>query len=149
MKRIARNIVLSLAVAATTAATIPAAGAGERWHRHRGDDRVVMRHNGDAGALVAAGILGLAVGAIAAGAAQQQPRYTGRVYPVAPDYEPRRVRGRAYRDYGDRYEYEGGYGAEPWTRAWFRYCKNRYRSFDPQSGTFLGYDGERRFCVAN
>jgi hypothetical protein len=26
-------------------------------------------------------------------------------------------------------------------------CARRYRSYDPQSGTFLGYDGARRPCL--
>jgi hypothetical protein len=35
---------------------------------------------------------------------------------------------------------------EPWSREWFRYCSNRYRSFDGRTGTFMGYDGQRHFC---
>ena len=34
----------------------------------------------------------------------------------------------------------------PWTEAWYAWCFDRYRSFDPRSGTFLGYDGRRHFC---
>ena len=30
---------------------------------------------------------------------------------------------------------------------WLVYCTNRYRSFDPATGTFLGYDGQRHACV--
>ena len=26
------------------------------------------------------------------------------------------------------------------------YCSQRYRSYDPSSGTYLGYDGERHPC---
>jgi hypothetical protein len=29
---------------------------------------------------------------------------------------------------------------------WARYCSRRYRSFDPASGTYLGYDGYRHDC---
>jgi hypothetical protein len=29
---------------------------------------------------------------------------------------------------------------------WLAYCTARYRSFDPASGTYLGYDGERHPC---
>ena len=36
---------------------------------------------------------------------------------------------------------------EPWTDEWFAWCDARYRSFDPNTGTFLGYDGRRHFCV--
>jgi hypothetical protein len=31
--------------------------------------------------------------------------------------------------------------------AWYQYCSQRYRSFDPDSGTFVGYDGVRRPCT--
>ena len=34
-----------------------------------------------------------------------------------------------------------GYGASPED-----YCAQRYRSYDPASGTFLGYDGLRYPC---
>jgi len=37
-------------------------------------------------------------------------------------------------------------GLTPWTREWYHACRSRYRSFDPRSGTFLGYDGHRHFC---
>ena len=30
---------------------------------------------------------------------------------------------------------------------WLAYCTNRFQSFDPVSGTYLGYDGERHPCV--
>jgi hypothetical protein len=29
---------------------------------------------------------------------------------------------------------------------WIAYCSAKYRSFDPASGTYLGYDGERHYC---
>lgn len=29
---------------------------------------------------------------------------------------------------------------------WIEYCASRYRSFDPASGTYLGYDGYRHYC---
>lgn len=144
MNRIVRNAVLTVAIAATTLGTMPFAEAGERW-RHRGG-RTVQQHD-DSGALVAAGILGLAVGAIAAGIASQprpiyedryyaQPRLDPGYYPPAPGY-----RGSSY----DRYA--GAY--EPWSREWYRYCSKRYRSFDPQTGTYTLRPGVQRFCVAD
>ncbi|GAA4533852.1 hypothetical protein GCM10023174_28770 [Chelativorans composti] len=36
---------------------------------------------------------------------------------------------------------------EPWSPEWYRYCSQKYRSFDPQTGTYVTYGGERRFCV--
>lgn len=78
---------------------------GHRWH------------DNDTGAAVAAGIAGLAVGTIIAGAANSRPTYYA--YSTAP---------------------------QPWTPAWYAYCERKYRSFDPRSGTFLGYDGNRHYC---
>ncbi|MFN3170949.1 MAG: BA14K family protein [Hyphomicrobiales bacterium] len=34
----------------------------------------------------------------------------------------------------------------PWTPAWYSYCSNRYRSFNPQTGYFLAYSGNYTFC---
>ena len=33
------------------------------------------------------------------------------------------------------------------TADWVASCRARYRSFDPASGTYLGYDGYRHYCV--
>jgi hypothetical protein len=67
----------------------------------------------DRGGAAAAGVLGLATGAIIGGAIaqqQQQPVY------VAPN--------------------QGSVA----------YCSQRFRSYDPASGTYLGYDGLRHAC---
>ena len=37
--------------------------------------------------------------------------------------------------------------AEPWTPEWHSYCRSKFRSFNATTGTFLGYDGKRHFCV--
>ena len=34
----------------------------------------------------------------------------------------------------------------PWTPGWYAYCEDRYRSFNPGTGYFLGYDGDYHFC---
>lgn len=156
MNRILRAVIASTAVAATTLAPIAASHAGERYYRDRGHhshryDRPQYRHyhrpsrpaivyRDDAGAAVAAGILGLAVGAIIAGAASAPPPetyaqpYADREYfPEAPGHQ-RTVAATGV--------------AEPWTTGWYRYCADRFRSFDSQTGTYLGYDGKRHFCVA-
>ena len=147
MNRIFKTAVLSAAMAATMLVALPAANADEwRHHRHHG--------NGDA---VAAGVLGLAAGALIGGAlANDRPppdanRYYDDGYyndgyydrdvrvrpaPVRRYYvEPRVV-------YADRY-------AEPWTRDWYEYCSDRYRTFNSRTGTFTGNDGEQHFCTAN
>jgi BA14K-like protein len=137
MNRILKTAILSAAVAATTFATLPAANAGE-WRRYRHHN-----HSSDSGDLVAAGILGLAVGALAVGVANSSPP----AYRVYDDYPTDRRYYPARREY--IYVDEGYAGAlEPWTPEWYRYCEDRYRSFDPRSGTFVGYDGRSHFCVA-
>lgn len=141
MNRFLKTSVLAVAVAATTLATLPAAQAGD-WHRRHHRDRT--------GEIVAAGVLGLAAGAIIAGAASR-PVYSEPVYvePYPRDYYPP-APAYSYRERHVIYADDGyGYHApEPWTREWFRYCERRYRSFDPSTGTFRGYDGREHFCVA-
>ncbi|MBN9221119.1 MAG: BA14K family protein [Mesorhizobium sp.] len=142
MNRIFKTAVLSAAVVATTLATFSAANADDwrRWHGRGG------HHHGDA---VAAGVLGLAAGALIVGAlANQQPPPPDYDY----DYYDRDVRVRPapirryYAEpqvvYADRY-------AEPWTRGWYEYCSDRYRTFNARTGTFTGNDGEQHFCTAN
>jgi len=85
-------------------------------HYHKRDNGI--------GAL-GAGLLGFGVGAIVGSALTPREVY------VAP---PRPAYRRA------------GYGPPPWTPDWYTYCYSRYRSFDPNTGTFIGYDGYERFC---
>lgn len=84
---------------------------GNRWH---GGGWNGGSYYGDnwGGAAAAAGIVGLATGAIIANSANQ-PRY-----------------------------YEGGYGGD-----YVSYCASRYRTFDPRTGTYVGFDGYRHPCV--
>lgn len=35
---------------------------------------------------------------------------------------------------------------EPWSKEWFGWCVKRYRSFNPETGTYRGYDGADHFC---
>lgn len=35
---------------------------------------------------------------------------------------------------------------EPWTARWRHDCERRYRSFNPRTGYYMGYDGRRHFC---
>ena len=147
MNRIFKTAVLSAAMAATMLVALPAANADEwRHHRHHG--------NGDA---VAAGVLGLAAGALIGGALanDRPPPDANRYYDDGyynDGYYDREVRVRPapvrryYVEprvvYADRY-------AEPWTRDWYEYCSDRYRTFNSRTGTFTGNDGEQHFCTAN
>ncbi|WP_309083206.1 BA14K family protein [Chelativorans sp.] len=139
MNRILKSAILGVAVAATTLSALPAAQADDhRWRRYH------HRHH-DRGDELAAGLAGLAIGAIV-GSALSQPRYHDRVYIDPPTY----YRPAPRYHYAPAPVYRGPvtyqYGVEPWSREWYRACSARYRSFDPQSGTFLGYDGRRHFC---
>lgn len=147
MNKFIKAAVLSIAAAAMVIPTFGAAEAGGR-HHHNNDDAW------------AAGAAGLVAGALIGGTIASQPRYNGgyneRVYidpePEYDYYEPRPV----YRPrpvYQARPvvvdSYGGGYRSlEPWTPSWYRYCAQRYRSFNPDSGTFRGYDGRSYFCTA-
>ncbi|TIQ36724.1 MAG: BA14K family protein [Mesorhizobium sp.] len=135
MNRILKTAILTAGIAATTLATFSAANADDwRWRHHH--------HGGDA---LAAGVVGLAAGALIGSALSNPgPRYYDPAYddgyyvdrPVRRYYvQPRVV-------YADRY-------AEPWTRDWYEYCSDRYRTFNSRTGTFTGNDGEQHFCVAN
>src|SRR3954452_18608268 len=88
-------VILSVAVAATILATLPAASADE-WRHH-------WNHGNGNGDAVAAGVLGLAAGALIGSAlSNPQPSYYGPGY----DYRPAPVR-RYYVEprvaYADRY----------------------------------------------
>jgi BA14K-like protein len=135
MTRFLKSAILSAAVAATTLTAIPAANAGDGWRHYN------YYHGHSTGDVVAAGVLGLAAGALIAGIASQ-PVYS------APSYsDPYRY--RPVRNYYANDGYYGGYRSlQPWSREWYHYCRNRYRSFDPSSGTFIGYDGQEHFCSA-
>ena len=41
---------------------------------------------------------------------------------------------------------EAYYAPAPWTPEWYTYCGRRFGSFDPRSGTYLGFDGYRHLC---
>jgi hypothetical protein len=56
-------------------------------------------------------------------------------------YDSAYYRARAYSTPGP-YVADDGY-----TQAWLDSCSRRYRSFDPATGTYLGYDGLVHRCV--
>lgn len=161
MNTVLKTAVLTAAVAATTLVPVLEASAGERWAEQR--PRYPHHRIDRTGDLVAAGVIGLAAGAIVAGALSNANR-------PEPAYVDPYDRPSGY--YGDGYSRPSGYyveperryyarrpqvvyaepvyaGAEPWTPAWYEYCGRRYRSFDARSGTYVGYDGRQHFCVAN
>ncbi len=103
-------------------------GGGRRFHGGGGYRRgyVGYRHRGFGGAAVGAGIAGLAAGAIIGGAiANSQPAYG---YPVDVDEDAAPVY------------------ADPAGGDQTAYCQSRFRSYDVESGTYLGFDGLRHPC---
>lgn len=40
----------------------------------------------------------------------------------------------------------GGYYA-PWSPEWYQACSRNYRSFNPNTGNYVGYDGKYHFCA--
>jgi len=59
-----------------------------------------------------------------------------------------RVYQGAYAECMDRYEPEPAYaaGPAPGSKAWYRYCSAKYRSFNPDTGMFLSSSGQYRPC---
>jgi len=76
------------------------------------------------GAWIAAGALGLAAGAML-GATMAQPQAPATVQSGAPVTQN---------------------GIPPWTPAWYQYCSGKYKSFNAQTGLYLGYDGKYHYC---
>jgi hypothetical protein len=110
-----------------------ATGVPRRHHHPR------PRHDRVENDSAAAAIIGLAGAAILFGAlANENPpvreyRVPRNAYPPAP------ARGPNVITYESR--------LQPWSPEWYRWCDARYRSFNPQTGTFRGYDGLDHFCV--
>jgi hypothetical protein len=145
MKSLVKSILIAGAAVAMTAATLTPASADNwhhgynNWHHGWGGG-----YGGWGGGGWGYGAAGLGAGLII-GSAIAQPGYYGPGYYGGYGYAPPpRYYYRAPRRY-----YINDSGLRPWSPAWSRYCFNRYRTFDGRSGTFVGNDGARHFCVAN
>ena len=102
------------------------AGRGRGYGNHGGHGGHYRHgYRGGGGNAVAAGIIGLGVGALIGSALTPRTVY---VPPPPPRYAP------------------VAYGPQPWSPDWYSYCYSRYRTFNPNSGTFVGYDGYEHFC---
>ncbi|KAB2685365.1 MULTISPECIES: BA14K family protein [Brucella/Ochrobactrum group] len=151
MNRFAKTAILAAASLAAVAAPLATASADSwgrpGWDRGGWDRPYYRERHRDHSDAVAAGVIGLAAGALLGSALSQpsQPTYVqpAPVYappPPPPAYYPAApVRQATY--------YRAGY--EPWSRGWYQYCSDRYRSFNPNTGTYRGYDGRDHFCSAN
>ncbi|MEM7289260.1 MAG: BA14K family protein [Pseudomonadota bacterium] len=194
-----KSIALTLAGSLVMGAVAPVASANahdrhgigkHRHHTHQHRPRAKQRaHRQDRrnrnGELIAAGVIGLAVGAIIASQARKsraQPThqrqyvydpqpysnsqylyedelYDGYSEPVYRDTRrvpldsynngrsPNSGRGRVSSDIPQVITFNDPGDLQPWTPGWREWCQNRYRSFNPSTGTFRGYDGLDHFCV--
>lgn len=129
----------AVAMALTVGAVSFATSAQADHRRH---------HRIDPGAAAVIGIFGLAAGAMLSGALSQPRYHHGPRY----HHEPRRYHQPRYyhqpRVYAPPPPPAPVYynRPAPWTPAWYAYCDARYRSFNPTTGHFLGYDGHYHFC---
>ncbi len=103
-------------------------GPARYQYQHRG-----YAHGQGPGYGVGAGVAAVAAGALIAGAiaSQNQGYYPAETYPVYSDP------GYGY-NYPAPVVYDNGDSVA--------YCEQTYRSYDPASGTYLGYDGFRHPC---
>jgi hypothetical protein len=145
---VVKSAILGMAVAETTLTAIPAANAGNNWNRYGNNwNHHYGNYHGSNGDALAAGVLGLAAGAIIGGILAQ-PTYRSPVY--ADPYRYQNL-GPVGGYYANGYYQQPVYARrslQPWSRGWYDYCRNRYRSFNPRTGTFFGYDGREHFCTA-
>jgi hypothetical protein len=141
-KFLAGAAALALTAGAVMASSAPASAA--RWHRAWGP--------GAAAGAVAGAVLGGVAAATSpwwwGGYPNTAYGYYPGTYAYAPGYDygyaaPAWGFGQSINGYAQP-EWNGTYGyAPPRDQA---YCERRYRSYDPASGTFLGYDGLRHRC---
>lgn len=115
----------ALAIAASSVFAVSTASA-QGWRNHGGGYHGGYRRGGGGGA-----IAGFAAGAILGGVLAAQPGYYGQGYYGQGYYGPGYVEAPGY--------VEGGGDA-------VGYCMSRFKSYDPGSGTYLGYDGARHPC---
>jgi hypothetical protein len=126
------SILLAATILTTSSAnTAPIGPIGQSWSLPDHDSTLVQyrRRSRNVGPAVAAGIFGAIVGGMIASQNRPYAVYPYQTYPSYPGYYP------AYPVY--RY---------PSVDAAVAYCMRRYRSYDPYSMTYLGYDGYRHAC---
>ncbi len=142
MSKIVKSFIIAASIASVSFSTTAPVQAHDIYTKHHHRHVVKKRHHNDA---VVWGIIGLAAGAIIANSANNhrkshvyrqpvpQTVYPGaNHYPAAPK---KHYRTHSYVSY------------EPWSQGWYNYCSQKYRSFNPNKGTFRGYDGKDHFCV--
>ncbi len=75
--------------------------------------------------------------------------YDRRAYPYRSRLYPNRSRAyvapRIYRGQPQRVPHTKT-GLPPFTPQWAAYCARKFKSFNPNTGTYLAYSGKYRFC---
>ena len=117
------KLAMTAAAVGTAFVLAGAPAQAQHWRGHHGGGW----HRGGG---VGAGIAGFAAGALLGGALAG-PRYYGG-YGYGPGYYD--------------YDYAPGVVEVPSGGDAEAYCEQRFRSYDPASGTYLGYDGMRHPC---
>jgi len=130
------NKIVSAAVAAAIAAGAALQAAPAWADPGRGPIRAERDNRDAAIALgIVGGIAGFIVGNAVAGNGAA-PAHVVRPVPPMPSARPTGYHRPAPKLHA------------PWSREWFAYCFETYRSFDPKKGTYRGYDGRIHFCEA-
>ncbi len=124
-----------------------------RHDKHKNKKYYKKSNNDDLGAALAVGAIGLAAGALLGSAmSAPEPIGQGPVYAPPPPAYPN---GGGY-----YYEPEAGapiiynpppetvitYSPQPWTPEWYAYCSRKFRSFNPNTGTYTTYSGVNKLC---
>ena len=154
-------------------------GRGSRGTSHYREqvryNKVNRKRRNKKGELIAAGVIGLAIGAIIASETskrEHKPNYTngrpdgsysGSYGYQEPNYESKtnypvirkptpvesypRSNVQPRQDAPQVITFNDPSNLQPWTAGWREWCGNNYRSFNAQTGTFRGYDGLDHFCV--
>lgn len=155
------TILTTLAIlAASLVTTVAPSSAGDRYyrgHHDRGWHHRGYRRGYDGGDALAAGVIGLGVGAIIGGALVNsgRPRY----YDEGPRYRSYRgdydsgliLEGPVYERRVIEVERPARYYREvpTYRRSGYDHvaaCEARYRSYDRRTDTFVGYDGRVHRC---
>jgi hypothetical protein len=111
----------------------PRISAGAPVVRYGGGGGGVYRRGGGGGGFIPGAVAGALIGG--AIASQSYGYYDGPVY-APPGY------------YNDQYYDDGAVAVAPAPEGddSVAYCMQTYRSYDPRSGTYLGFDGFRHPC---
>ncbi len=119
----------------------------------------IFKLSGRVATFAAAGLLAMGIAVSAPGEAQAASK-TGNFLlgaaagaaglAVIHGLNKNRAPRRYYRPAPRRYYYAPRprryYAPAAWTPAWYRYCGNKYRSFNPNTGYYRPYSGGYRFC---